>query len=298
MNEWRVTRVIQNGDRGAKNKRCQKVVKIKEKIVRIIIQLGRFDLIDVEVKNSGEDDRDEDAEVGDAIGDDELLDDGHRRRVSNRGAFHVLANFEQFDAKIGANVEDETEEENREKLKVEFWRIRQIVLVEADANFNLDGFSSGKEEVGDLRYEAGRDDSDVDENSPELVLKIEWIVEDEDGEVPDDDEGIVKQNDLNERCVLEDKVEVAEPNRIWTDDVSQCFRCLDKDEPDDDAAARRGDHSIDENSSEVRSVVLVPDDPVERRNVQDDQHERRTNAGHDQSFVMLCCHFDFVMRHF
>ena len=129
-------------------------------------------------------------------------------------------------------------------------------------------------------------------------MKIEWIVEDEDGEVPDDDEGIVKQNDLNERRVLEDKVEVAEPNRIWTDDVSQCFRCLDEDEPDDDAAARRGDHSIDENSSEVRSVVLVPDDPVERRNVQDDQHERRTNAGHDQSFVMLCCHFDFVMRHF
>jgi len=111
-----------------------------------------------------------------------------------------------------------------------------------------------------LREETEGNDPDVDDHEPELVLKGERALQPEDGQVPDKHEGVIVEDNLDEYCVLEDEVDKTDEIRKLDKEVSCHIDHLDDCQPDQNAPGRRGHDPVDEDSSQVRPVLLKPDD--------------------------------------
>ena len=169
-----------------KDERRQELVAMYGDVLGKVLSVPGIDRIDEESDGGGRNEGQQDEEVGDAVGDDQLLDDClPARQPVDADALDVLLDLVDLDSSVRTHVEEQAAGHDDEKLPVEFCRQHGVSIRRATAESQLEGIFARKEQEDDGREDAERHDGDVDEVGPELVLKAERIFEHEDEEVPD-----------------------------------------------------------------------------------------------------------------
>ena len=123
LEERPVPEKVGRGDGRGKDERRQKKVTKNDDVGGKVLRREGVDQIDAESDGGGRNEAHEDEEVGDAIGDDELLDDPlPARQPVDVDARHVLTHFEDLDLSVGAHVDAQTGRHDEQELPVELCR--------------------------------------------------------------------------------------------------------------------------------------------------------------------------------
>ena len=91
-------------------------------------------------------------------------------------------------------------------------------------------------------------------------METERILQPEDEDISDDDDGVEEQEDLRDDDVPQDEVNKAKEFRKRPIEVNRQVQDLDEEEPGENAPTDGGDHPVDKDPPRVGAEPLEPDD--------------------------------------
>ena len=110
-------------------------------------------------------------------------------------------------------------------------------------------------------------------------MEAERILQPEDEDVSDGNDGVEEQEDLRDDDVPQDEVNEAKDFRKGTIKVHRDVRDLDEEKPGENAPADGGDHPVDEDASQVGAEPLEPDDAGSGKHRDDRQTRGQSHSG-------------------
>ena len=104
------------------------------------------------------------------------------------------------------------------------------------------------------------DTANVDENAPECVDETKRILQPKNKSISDDNNGVKKQEQVHDNGIPCEHVQIAKPNREWSEEVHQQIGEHNQDAAEQGHPAKWRDQLVDQNPFEIRAELLVPDD--------------------------------------